>query len=355
MKTYIIAEIGINHNGSFANCLKLIDAAAEAGCDAAKFQLFRASSLYPKSAGRLDWKGAGGGYSYDIYNAVRGFELPRRWLDALMGHCRKRKIDFLSSVFDIKSAGLLIAKGAGRVKLSSYAVTNIPLIERCARARVPIILSTGGASLGEVEEAVGAVLRYHDKLSLLHCNISYPTRLEDCNLGVLDTLRLAFPGLTIGFSDHTAAVSEAAVQAVYLGARVIEKHVTLDRRMKGPDHFFSLEPPQLKRMARDIRMASKAAARGAAGRVDKAIYGSTAKVVRGDERYLRDFAFMKLFAKRAIKKGARIRPSDISILRPGKKAHGLDPKYINLFKDFTVTAKRKIAFEDPITWSSIFK
>lgn len=352
---YIIAEIGINHNGSFGNCIRMIDAAADAGCDAAKFQLFRAATLYPKSAGKLEWKGRRGGYSYDIYGAVKSFELPYSWIDPLIAYCKKRKIDFLSSVFDVKDADILAGKGVKRIKLSSYTVTNIPLIEHCAKKRMSIILSTGGALLGEIEEAVDAVMRHHCRLSLLHCNISYPTAPRDCNLGIISMLGAAFPDLTIGFSDHTAGISEAAVQSVYVGARIIEKHITLDKKMAGPDHFFALEPHELKQMVGDIRKASAIAAKKRGIRINKIFYGNTAKIVGRNEKHLRDFAFMKLFAKRGIKKGDRIRRSDISILRPGKKAHGLEPKYISLFKDFVVTAKRDMSPEDPITWSSILK
>jgi N-acetylneuraminate synthase len=355
MKPYVIAEIGINHNGSFANCLRMIDAASEAGCDAAKFQLFRASSLYPKSAGKLDWKNNKGGYSYDIYNAIKGFELPPEWLDPIIKYCRKKEIDFLASVFDVSGADLLVKKSVKKIKLSSSSATNLPLVEYCAKKRLPIILSTGGSLLGEVEDAVYAILKHHHHLSLLHCNLSYPTKPEDCNLGVIDTLKFTFPGINIGFSDHTAEVSDAAVQAVYLGARIIEKHITLDKKMAGPDHFFAIEPSELRQMVKDIRRASSAVAKNRGIRIDRVLYGNSAKVVTPNEKYLRDFVFTKLFAKRGIKKGARIRCSNISILRPGKKAHGLDPKYIKLFRDFAITARRDIGPEEPITWGSILK
>jgi N,N'-diacetyllegionaminate synthase len=333
----------------------MIDAAKDAGCGAAKFQFFRAAYLYPRSAGELDWKDKEGAYSYDIYDAVKGFELPAQWLDKLIAYCKTKKIDFLSSVFDTKGVDLLIKKGMRKIKLSSYSVTNIPLIEHCAKKNMPIILSTGGALLGEIEEAVCTILKYHNKLSLLHCNIKYPTKLKDCNMGVIDTLKSAFPGITIGFSDHTAEISAAAVQAVYLGAEIIEKHITLDKKMEGPDHFFALEPGELKKMVRDIRYAAKAVAGKRKLKINKDIYGSTAKSVNKDEKYLRDFAFTKLFAVRSIRKGERIRPPDISILRPGKKAHGLDPKYLKLFKGFKITAKKNIRPEEPITWSAILK
>lgn len=351
-KIYIIAEIGINHNGSLENCYRLIDAAADAGCDAAKFQLFKAEYLYPRSAGTLDWKNRNKRYSYDIYKASEKFEMPMPWINKLINHCAEKKIDFLSSVFDKCCVDFLFSKGLRLIKLPSYTITNIPLVEYCAKKGLNIILSTGGATLGETEEAVLTVTKHNKNLSLLHCSISYPTELKKCNMGVIDTLKLAFPDIRIGYSDHTKQVSAAAVQAVYMGAVMIEKHITLDKNMKGPDHFFALEPDELKRMVKDIRKAAADLQKGNF-RINKTIYGKTAKVIYPEERYLRDFAFMRLFAKRGIKAGQRIKPSGIAILRPGKKEHGLEPKYLRLFNENKIFAKKDILPEDPVTWGSI--
>ncbi len=349
---YIIAEIGINHNGSIGNCFKMIDAAVEAGCNAVKFQLFKAKYLYPQSAGSLDWKDAEKEYSYNIYEAAERFELPEDWIDKLMNYCEQRKIDFLSSVSDKTGLDLLAKKGVKRIKLSSYAITNIPLIDHCAKTALPIIMSTGGATLSEVEEAVTTVSKYHNNLTILHCSIKYPTDLTDCNLGVIETLRCAFPTMDVGFSDHTIEISDAAVQAVYLGARVIEKHITRNKKMEGPDHFFALEPSELRKMVSDIREAEQACKRRDFT-IEKSIYGSTAKTTYSHEKYLRDFAYMCLFSKRDIKEGEIITGEDIAILRPGKKERGLEPKYLRLFEGYKVTAKRNIVFEEPITWDAI--
>ncbi|MBF0319732.1 MAG: N-acetylneuraminate synthase family protein [Nitrospirae bacterium] len=352
-RVYIIAEIGINHNGSYENCVKMVDAAVEAGCDAVKLQFFRAKTLYPKSAGELDWKDSEGKYSYNIYEAVKGFELPEGWIENLLSYCASKQIELLSSVSDPHGVDVLLEKGVKKIKLTSYTITNTVLIERCARAGVPIIMSTGGATLGEVENAVSIATRHHNKLSLLHCSIAYPTSLADCNLGVIKTLQYAFPEIPAGYSDHTMEAVEAPVQAVYLGAQIIEKHITLDKSMSGPDHFFALEPNELKLMVAAVRQAESDYKQGTF-KVDKLIYGSTAKVVYPQERYLRDFAFMKLFAKRDIGQGDVIRPEDISILRPGKKRHGLDPVYLKLFEEYDIKAKRPISVEEPITWDLIF-
>ncbi|MFA5147262.1 MAG: N-acetylneuraminate synthase family protein [Candidatus Omnitrophota bacterium] len=352
-RVYIIAEAGINHNNSLDNCYGLIDSASDAGCNAVKFQFFTARGLYPRSAGRLNWRDGSKGYSYDIYSAVKSFELPRRWIADIMRYSRRKGIDFLSSVSDARGADELVRLGVKMIKIPSYSVTNLPLLDHCARLGLPMIMSTGGASLGEVEEAVRTVNAYHNKLSILHCSIKYPTEPGECNLGVIVTLRYAFPYNRIGYSDHTAETSSAPVQAVYLGADIIEKHITLDRHMKGPDHFFALEPRQLKEMVCAVRDAEKDRAKGNMV-FDRKMYGSSAKVTFAHERYLRDFCYPGLFARKCIKKGERILFRDLSILRPGKKGRGLEPRYLSLFKRYKIRAARDIAEEEEIKWESIF-
>jgi N,N'-diacetyllegionaminate synthase len=351
-KVYIIAEIGVNHNGSLDNCYRLIDAAKEAGCDCVKFQFFTAKELYPRCSGKLDWTNATRKYSYDIYEAVKSFELPKEWVKKIIGYCRLRNIDFTSSIFDIKGVRFLIVNGIKAIKLPSYAVTNLPLIEKCARYKLPIFISTGGATLDEVKEAVGAINKYHNNVSILHCSIKYPTKLKECNLGVIKTLQRAFPHNTIGYSDHTKEASKAPVQAVYLGSKIIEKHITLDKKMKGPDHFFALEPCELKQMVRDIRKAEDDLRKGSIA-LNKEIYGSSSKVVYKHERYLRDFCFATIFAGKNIRKGARIKYKDLRILRPGKNKRGIDPKFAGLFKRHKILAAKDVKKETPIDWSDI--
>lgn len=349
---YIIAEIGINFNGSLENCLKMIDASVDAGCHAAKFQFFTANGMYPISAGKLDWKDANKEYSYDIYKAVKAFELPPEWLDTIMPYCESKNIDFMASVFDIEGLEYLVKKGMKIIKLSSYTITNLPLIEAAAKAKLPIIMSTGGSTLAETEEAVRCVQKYHNDITLLHCSIKYPTPLNEVNMGVLNTLKYAFPEVAIGYSDHTFEISDAPIQAVYMGATVIEKHITLDKKMNGPDHFFALEPDELSKMVADINTAREKYENNSVC-LDGIIYGSSAKICHEHEKYLRDFCYMTLFARRNIKKGEIIKADDLSILRPGKKRPGLEPKYISLFEANTITAKSDIAFEDPINWGVI--
>ena len=349
---YIIAEIGINFNNSIEYCYKLIDSSVNAGCHAAKFQLFSAKNMYPKSAGNLDWDGGKGKYSYDIYDGVKRFELPKEWIDKLIIYCNKRGIDFLVSVFDIEGVDFIASKGVKRIKLPSYAITHHPLIEAASRTGLPLIMSSGGSTLAELEEAVRIVQKYHNNLSILHCSIQYPTALNDVNMGILETISKAFPEVEIGYSDHTKEISDAPIQAVYLGASMIEKHITLDKEMKGPDHFFALEPHELRVMVKDINQALEDK-KSKKFHIRNDIYGNSAKVCHGHEKYLRDFAFVSMFAKIPIAKGEVIKIEDIAILRPGQKKRGIDPKYIKLFINNHVVAKKDIGFEDPITWEVI--
>jgi len=327
----------------------MIDISVEAGCNAAKFQMFSAKNMYPKSAGQLDWKDNKEEYSYDIYKAVEKFELPEEWIDKLISYCKKKEIDFISSVFDIDGLNIMMKKGMKVIKLSSYTITNIPLIEAAAKTKLPIIMSTGGATIGETEEAINTVIKYHNNLTILHCSIQYPTKLEDVNMGIMNTFAKAFPNVKRGYSDHTAEPSAAPVQAIYLGGTVIEKHITLDKNMKGPDHFFALEPDKLKKMVEDIRKA-EIDYKNNNFTIDKIIYGSSEKICHEHEQYLRDFCYMTLFSKKNIKKGDTIKVDDIAILRAGKKKKGLEPKYLELFKENKVTASKDINFEDPIQW-----
>ena len=351
MKTFIIAEIGINHNGILDNAYKMIDVAADTGCDAAKFQLFTAKNLYPKSAGTMDWKDNDKIYDYDIYNMVEHCEIPIEWLDKLKIYCSNKNIEFMSTVYDPLGLKLLLEKGISRIKLSSYSITHIPLIKACAKTNLPLIISKGGANISEVEMAVSTIQKYHNSITLLQCSICYPTNLSDCNIGVLNTFKHAFPDIKIGYSDHTCEVSDAPVQAVYLGATTIEKHITLDKNMKGPDHFFALEPDELKLMVKDIRKAELDYTDNNIS-INKIIYGSTKKDVYPHEQYLKNFAYPTLFVNRNIKKGERILPEDISILRPGKKQRGLEPKDLYLFEQYNIVAKKDLLFEQSLTWET---
>ena len=341
----IIAEIGINFNGEIELAKKLIDIASSAKCDFAKFQLFRADSFYPKSAGKLDWFDGKKKYSYDIYEAVKNFELPFKWLDELVKYSNKKNIKFLASVFNFDDLEIYKSLGLDSIKLASYSITNIPLIEEVAKTGMHIFLSTGGSFLGEVDEAVRLIRKYHNNFTLMHCSIAYPTPLDKVNMGIIETFKNAF-NCEVGYSDHTAEIYEAPLQAKLLGASVIEKHITFDKNANGPDHFFALDEEELKIMVEKLKKSDI--------KLDKKIYGSTQRICYPHEEYLRNFAYYQLFVNRDIKKGEIITQKDISILRRGKKEKGLKPKYWNLFEN-GVTSTCDLKKEDVLTWDKVLK
>ncbi|MBN2053203.1 N-acetylneuraminate synthase family protein [Candidatus Woesearchaeota archaeon] len=353
---FIIAEIGINHNGSMELAKKMIDVAAEAGCDAAKFQAFTAKTLYPKSAGTLDWQDKDGKkYSYPIYDNVKSFEMPYSWIPELKKYCEDKGMIFFASISDEESGDIFEKYGVQLLKTTSYAITHIPLLEHLAKKNIPLIISTGGSTLDEVRQAYNAVRKYHDKIIILHCVIKYPAPLPSINMNVLDTLRKEFPEAIIGYSDHSAEPIDAPVAAIYKGADVIEKHITLDKKMKGPDHFFAVEPDELKEMVMAVRDAE---AKMKAGEADKisfnhVVLGTAEKKCVKEEEYLRKFAREFIFAAKPIKKGAVIKKSDLMVLRPGKKVRGLAPKELFKITGGNYAAARNIAKEDSITWKLI--
>jgi sialic acid synthase SpsE len=229
------------------------------------------------------------------------------------------------------------------IKISSYSITNLPLIEEVAKTKMHIFLSTGGSYLSEVDEAVRVIRKYHNNFTLMHCSIAYPTKLEDVNMGVIETFKKAFK-CEVGYSDHTAEIYQAPLQAKLLGANVIEKHITFDKKAKGPDHFFALDEEELNIMVKKLKTTTP--------KFDKKIYGNTQRIPYSHESYLREFAYHQLFVNRDIKKGEIITQKDVSILRRGKKENGLEPKYWYLFKN-GVIAKNDITNENPLNWGDI--
>ena len=351
MKTYIIAEIGINHNQDKNICLDLIRAAADAGCDAAKIQFFRAKYLYSPKSGKLSWKDDKKRYSYDIFLAAKRTETPAVWLDDIVSCCRDNKVEFLASVFDEEGLDLLIKKGLKKIKIASSMITNMPFIRYCARTGLPVLLSTGGSDLGEVSKAVYAITAFHSKITLLQCTLGYPASPDECNLGVLKTYSEAFPFAKTGFSDHTSLIYEASVQAVHLGASVIEKHITLDKKMSGPDHFFALEPKELKLMVAKIRGAEIKQRKSAP--IDKRLLGKSCKEVLKSEAYLRDFIFPVIFSRRSIKKSELISPGDLLVLRKANFKEGLPADYSGLFAVARIRARRNISAFTPLKYEDI--
>jgi len=254
---FIIAEIGSNHNGNFKQAKKLIKAAKEAGADAVKFQAFTACGLVSRKKLSKNNRWIGN----PVFHRVKKYELPNYWLKELYNFAKKLKIIFLCTPFEEEKAGLLNKIGVPAFKIASGDLTNFPLLECVAKFRKPIILSTGASYLKEVEKALKVIKNTGTKdIVLLHCVSSYPARAEDFNLKAVRTLKNKFR-LPVGISDHTPGYT-VALAAVALGAKVIEKHLTLSRKLKGPDHNFSLVPAELKKMVEEIRKLEKALGNG---------------------------------------------------------------------------------------------
>lgn len=313
--TYVVAEAGSNHDGDLDRALELIDVAAEAGADAAKFQTFRAATLYPRSAGTSDYLGR----SQSIYEIIRGLEMPYEWIPRLAARCAERGIAFLSTPFDEASADAL----AGHVpafKIASYEMTHHPLIAHVARMGKPLIISTGTADLSEVEETVEVV---HSNgappLVLMQCTAAYPAPLDALNVRAMVTLRERFDTL-VGLSDHSREALPGPLAAVALGASVIEKHFTLDNRLPGPDHAYALEPAELAALVRAVREVEQ-------------VLGSGRKEPLPTELELRAFARRSIFTLRAIHAGEPLTRENIAVLRCGKLGFGMRPSEYALLLD----------------------
>ncbi|UCC96041.1 MAG: N-acetylneuraminate synthase family protein, partial [Candidatus Omnitrophota bacterium] len=238
-----------------------------------------------------------------------------------------------------------------KIKLPSSVITHRPLLKQCAKAGIFLFLSTGAASISEIADAISIITKHHRRIVLMQCTMHYPASLGECNLGVLDTLKYTFPFVGRGFSDHTASVYRAACAAAHMGAEVIEKHITLSKCMPGPDHFFALESGELKRMVRKIREAEKC--KNVKRKIDKGLYGSTEKKVLASERYLKNFTYPILFARKNMKKGSIVRPSDLIILRRANFKGGISSHHASLFTAQNIRARCLIRKNMPLQWGSL--
>ena len=326
---YIIAEAGVNHNGSIDLAKKLIDAAADAGADAVKFQTFKADKLVSRSAPKAGYQLERTDALESQHEMIRKLELDEAAHHALIQHCRVKGIEFLSTPFDIESLDLLsVTFQLPRIKLPSGDITNAPLLLAAAKTNKPVILSTGMCTLGDIETALGVLAfgysggneapsitafeaayaspegrkKLQNNVTLLHCTTEYPAPYNDVNLRAMGTMHEAF-GLPTGYSDHTCGIA-IPIAAVALGAVVIEKHFTLDRNLPGPDHKASLEPCELKRMVAAIREVELA-------------LGSGIKQPAPSERANRAVARKSLVAAKPIRKGESFDADNIAVKRPG--------------------------------------
>lgn len=310
MAVFFIAEAGVNHNGDVALAERLIDIAADAGADAVKFQTFKASTTVSTNAPTVAYQ-ARTTAETDQYRLLERLELDIAAHERLIARARQRGIEFMSTAFDPASADFLYECGVSRMKIPSGEVTNIPFLRQLARYGLPLILSTGMATLDEVQEAVDAIAEMRssegfkeplaDKLSILHCTSAYPSPSEQLNLLAIRTLADAF-ACPVGYSDH-AESAMAAPMAIALGATIYEKHFTISRDMEGPDHAASLEPAALARMIADVRLAEK-------------MMGDGVKRPQPCEMEAADLVRRGLFAKHDLPAGTVITPEDVTILRP---------------------------------------
>jgi N-acetylneuraminate synthase len=326
--TLIIAEAGVNHSGSLDTAVALVDAAADAGADIVKFQTFNANSLVGRAARKADYQQRTTDASESQHAMLQRLELPQSAHHTLIEHAKRRGIEFLSTPFDQQSLEFLMSLNLPRIKIGSGDLTNAPLLHSVARAGATLILSTGMATLGEVEEALGVLAhgycrgeqppgiaafraawrdpaarqRLAQHVSLLHCTTEYPCPPGDVNLTAMAAMNAAFQ-LPVGYSDHTDGF-EVSLAAVALGAGIIEKHLTLDRNAEGPDHAASLEPPDFKRMVSAIRNI-------------EAALGDGVKAPKDSEVKNIPVARKSIVAARPLKAGETIGPDDITTKRPG--------------------------------------
>lgn len=310
MRTLIIAEAGVNHNGDLALARRLVDAAADAGADLVKFQTFNADRLVAVHAPKADYQRQATGSDETQHEMIRRLELTREMHEVLIEHCRVRGIRFFSTAFDLESIDLLVELGLERFKVPSGEITNLPYLRHMGRLGKPIILSTGMATLSEIAAALEVLEQAgtpRGRITILHCNTEYPTPMVDVNLRAMRTIQEAF-GVAVGYSDHTVGI-EVPVAAVALGAVVIEKHFTLDRTLPGPDHQASLEPAELKAMVEAIRNIERAMGDGV-----KQPSPSEAKNI--------PIARRSIVAVSVIRAGEVFSESNLTVKRPGT---GLSP------------------------------
>lgn len=312
--TLIIAEAGVNHNGDLNLAKKLIDVAAEAGVDYVKFQTFKAENLVSKNAQKAEYQKINAGENDSQLEMLKKLELTLEDHYELIDYCKEKKVAFFSTGFDLQSLDLLHQLGLRLYKVPSGEITNLPYLKKVAKLAEKVIISTGMCNLPDIENAINVFLENgfgKNEIVVLHCNTEYPTPMCDVNLNAMKTIANSFQ-VGVGYSDHTLGI-EIPIAAVALGAEVIEKHFTLDRSMKGPDHAASLEPTELIQLVKSIRNIEMA-------------MGSGIKEPSPSELKNMTIARKSIHAARDIEKGSVIMEQDLVMLRPGD---GISPMEMN--------------------------
>ncbi|MFA5338274.1 MAG: N-acetylneuraminate synthase [Candidatus Omnitrophota bacterium] len=304
-KVFIIAEAGVNHNGSLKIARKMVDAAKAAGADAIKFQTFKAENLVSKFAPKASYQKETIRENESQFDMLKKLELSNAAFKSLINYCRKKNIMFLSSPFDNESIDLLNRLGLKVFKIPSGEITNLPYLRKIGKLKKKIILSTGMSNLKEIKQALGILTKAgtnKKNITVLHCNTEYPTPFGDVNLNAMLTIKDAF-NVNVGYSDHTHGM-EVSIAAAALGAIVLEKHFTLDKNMPGPDQKASLNTRELKAMVDAVRNVEKA-------------LGSSIKKPSPSEFKNMFIVRKSIVAKRGIEKGEKFNKENITVKRPG--------------------------------------
>lgn len=302
-KVFIIAEAGVNHNGEIELARQLVDAAAEAGADAVKFQTFKAEKLVCKNAEKAAYQMGTTDPNESQFDMLKKLELTPQMHEQLLSYCKRKGILFLSTPFDRDSLHFLVKLGVNIIKLPSGEITNYPLLREAGKTQKRIILSSGMSTLDEVRDAVDVLKSCGSQdITILHCNTEYPTPYADVNLRAMLTLKEKL-GIAVGYSDHTQGI-EVPIAAAALGAMVIEKHFTLNKNMEGPDHKASLEPDELEAMVRSIRNLESA-------------LGTGEKQPSESERRNIGIVRKSIVAKRDIAAGEIFTEDNLTTKRPG--------------------------------------
>ena len=310
MSVFIIAEAGVNHNGSVELAKKLIDVASDTGADAVKFQTFKAEKLVSKNAQKAEYQKETTDSGESQFDMIKKLELDLDTHKELIAYCNEKNIMFLSTPFDHDSIDMLHNLGLKIFKIPSGEITNLPYLRAIGKLNKKVILSTGMADIGEIEDALDILLKAgtnKENITVLHANTMYPTPMEDVNLRAMATIGNTF-AIQFGYSDHTLGI-EVDIAAVALGASCIEKHFTLDKTMEGPDHKASLEPDELKTMVKSIRNIEKA-------------LGSSVKKPSKSEKPNIEVARKSIVVAKPIKKGEIFSEANLTIKRPGS---GISP------------------------------
>lgn len=330
---FIVAEAGANHNRDLTIARELIAVAAEAKADAVKFQTYSAETLYSRKAPRFSYlEGLGDKSTWDL---IKEIELPREWQEELAEEAKKRGILFMSTPFDHRAVDELDALGVPAFKIASFEIVDLPLVRYAASKGKPMIISTGLADYEDIQDAFTTCHEAgNERVVLLQCASLYPAPPERINLRAMETMRKAF-GTLVGLSDHTLGI-HISVAAPAVGACVIEKHYTLSRSLKGPDHPFAIEPGELRELVRQVR------------EVEAALGDGRKLGPAPDELEMHQKARRSLVAARAIPKGTRIEPDMVTSKRPG---YGIPPKFLRLVVGRA--ARQDIDADDVITWEVI--